>query len=91
MEISYDHNKNARNIQLRGLSFDEACRFDFATAVIEVDERQDYGEKRMTAIGLLDGIPHVLVFTVRHDAIRVISLRKANKREIIRYEKTPRP
>ena len=46
MEIEYDPAKSERNIQERGLSFELAVDFDFDTAVIRPDTRQDYGEAR---------------------------------------------
>ena len=86
MRIEFDPDKNVRNIRERGLTFGRAAEFDFETALIEIDDRNDYGESRLTAIGMLDDIPHVLVFTMRSDVLRVISFRKANKREVQRYE-----
>lgn len=86
MQIIFDPAKNARNIAQRGLSFDRMIEFDFQTALFGVDDRRDYAEARMTAIGKLGDIAHVLVFTMRSDALRVISFRKANKREVKRYE-----
>lgn len=53
MRISYDPAKNERNIRNRGLSFDSAAQFDFEGALYAVDERQDYGEMRYIAIGML--------------------------------------
>jgi uncharacterized DUF497 family protein len=56
-----------------------------------LDEREDYGEDRWIAIGLLKGIVVVIVFTERgENTIRVISLRKALKDERNRYEKAIR-
>lgn len=86
MRIEFDPDKNERNIRTRGLSFERAADFDFETALIDIDERLDYGEVRMTAIGSLSGIIHVLIFTMRGDILRVVSFRKANKREVRRYE-----
>ncbi|XSG85253.1 MAG: BrnT family toxin [Methylohalobius sp. ZOD2] len=88
MEISYDPAKNARNIRERGLSFERAVEFEFETALIVVDNRHDYGEVRYRALGLLDGRVHALVFTEKADGIRIISFRKANKREVKHYEQT---
>ena len=90
MQITYDPAKNERNINLRNLSFEEARRFDLGTAIVGADFRQDYGETRFTAIGLIDGRHHVLIFTMRGDLLRVISFRKANRREVISYEKATR-
>jgi uncharacterized DUF497 family protein len=70
--------------------------FDFAyvisifkdpTIVIERDQRWDYGEERYRAIGAIDKRVFVVVFTRRVKAIRIISARKANNREVKRYEK----
>lgn len=86
MRIEFDPDKNAWNIRERDLSFERAAEFDFETALIDIDRRLDYGEARMTAIGSLSGIIHVLIFTMRGDTLRVVSFRKANKREVRRYE-----
>ena len=53
------------------------------------DIRRDYGERRWTAVGLLYGRMHVLVFTETPDGLRVISFRKANKREVRKYGSRP--
>ena len=78
--------KNARNIRERGLSFDQVADFDFEGALFAVDGREDYGEVRYVGIGLLGDRVHVLCFTEGHAGIRVISFRKANAREVKRYE-----
>lgn len=85
MRISFDPAKNARNIRVRGLSFESAAAFDFNTALIRRDMRHDYGETRYVALGQLQGRLHVLCFTETRDGIRVISFRKANEREVKRY------
>jgi len=57
MEISFDPRKNARNIDLRELSFERAEEFEFATAWIIVDDRKDNGETRCRAIGFFSRTP----------------------------------
>jgi uncharacterized DUF497 family protein len=89
--ISYDLAKDARNIELRGLSFQRAAEFEFETAVFTIDVRQDYGEIRYRALGFLDGRLHTLVFVETAKGIRVISFRKANKREVRHYEQANQP
>ncbi len=86
MLIAFDANKNDTNIRDRGLSFERAANFDFETAVYKQDARYDYGEFRFRALGYLDGRMHALVFTETAKGIRVISFRKANKREVLTYE-----
>ncbi len=87
MEISYDKSKNRRNLLERNLSFEEVIEFDFEGARLSIDERKDYGEIRVRAIGFLRCRLHALVFTETEKGIRVISFRKANKRELTEYEK----
>ncbi len=86
MKIEFDETKNQRNIAERGISFNLAVKFDLATAKIWQDTRQDYGEIRYISLGYIGDRLYSMVFTVREDVLRVISLRKANNREIKSYE-----
>lgn len=85
MGIEYDPAKNDRNIRERALSFDRAADFDFTTAVFINEIRK--GELRRVAVGYLDRRLHVLCFIPKAESIRVISFRKANKREAKKYGK----
>ena len=85
MRITFDPVKNERNVRLRGLSFEQAADFAFDSALFAVDERREYHETRFVAMGLLGSRVHVLCFIEMPDGIRVISLRKANSREVNRY------
>lgn len=81
-----DPAKNARNVAEREIDLVHgAATFDFSTAIIAVDDRHDYGEVREVAVGFIGPRLHVLVFTMRGEACHVISLRKANKREVKAY------
>ena len=82
-----DPDKEDRNLAKRGLSLDLAEYLDWATALIWEDTRKDYGERRYCVLGFIEARLHSVVFTPREGKPRVISLRKANKREIKRYEK----
>ena len=88
MRVTFDPIKSQRNLRDRDLSFDQACDFNFEGALFAVDQRMDYKEVRFVAIGRLHGRLHVLCFTEVADGIRVISFRKANTREVHRYEKS---
>lgn len=85
--IIYDPDKNDANIFNRGLSFELVHQLDWDSVLIVEDDRYDYGEQRFQALGLIDGRLHMVVFTTRDDILRIISLRKANAREVARYEK----
>ena len=89
MRITLDPAKNERNVRDRGLSFEAVSGFDFDSALVWMDERQPYGETRYVAIGWLHGRLHVLCFTEAPGGIRVISLRKANPREVRRHAQNP--
>ena len=54
--------------------------------VIARDRRWDYGEARYRLLGAIEGRVFVLIYTVRGSAIRIISARKANRKEIREYE-----
>ena len=89
-DVCYDPAKNEWNIAERGLSFERAVEFDFDTALFVEDTRKDYGEVRWQALDLLDARLHMLVFAETGNGIRVINFRKANKREMRRYEQATR-
>ena len=77
----WDPAKEALNREKHGLGFEAVRRFEWRGVLEIEDTRFDYGERRWRAIGKIDGRLHVLVYAVRDDTIRVISLRKANQRE----------
>lgn len=87
MKIEYDKNKSEQNIRERNLSFDDAAYFDWETAFFEEDIRKVYSEKRIVALGYLKQRLHVICFTEIEKGVRIISFRKANNREVKRYEK----
>lgn len=87
MPITFDPAKNEQNIAERGISFELAADIDWETAQIREDTRKDYGETRLFILGMIRDRLHALVITPRGDDVRVVSLRKANKKEQILYEK----
>ena len=75
--------KAARNLRDHGVSFDLATTvFDDPFAVERLDDREDYGEERFILIGMAAGnILLFVVYTERKGRIRIISARRATKRE----------
>ena len=63
MFITYDQNKNRRNIEDRNLSFDRVADLDWNNAWIYPDTRNDYNEIRYIGFGMLDGRLHFVCFT----------------------------
>ncbi len=87
-ELSFDPIKSERNEAERGLSFSLVAYFEWDTALMKEDLRKDYGERRFQALGFIGDRLHAVVFTPRQDKVHVISLRKANAREVNHYEQT---
>ena len=82
MKITYDPAKRAKTLEGRGIDF-ESARDVFAGATLDFqDTRQDYGENRTITFGFLQGRMVVIVWTQRGEARHIISMRKANEREI---------
>lgn len=86
MNVEFDPLKNAKNIQERNLPFELVNELDWASSVTYEDIRKDYPERRFITLAELDGRLHVVCYALITDGIRVISFRKANKRERKRYE-----
>ena len=86
MIIDFDPKKSERNEHDRRLSFIRAIDFDWEGARYLEDVRNLYPERRFIARGYLDERLHVLCFTPIKNGVRIISFRKANSREVKRYE-----
>ncbi len=87
MAIIFDPKKNAKNIAERGLSFQLAEQLEWHTADVKKDTRKDYGETRLQVLACLDGRLYAVMVTPRDTDLRVISFRKANKKERDQYGK----
>lgn len=88
MNYEFDQAKDENNLDKHGLSLAEAEFFEWETAVVREDTRKQYAEQRFEATGYIGDRLHVMIFCFRSVSVRVISLRKANKREENRYAKT---
>jgi len=84
--VEFDPAKNARNLKGRGIGLDRFAEMDFDTAISVEDARKNYGELRLRVLGYIGGKLHAAVITPRGEKIRVISLRRANRREERAYE-----
>lgn len=81
MRFDWDPDKDERNQQKRGFGFDVAALIFEAGTIEWPDERRDYGEARVRAIGEVDGLVLHVVFTDRGDVRRIISARLASRKE----------
>ncbi|MBO0905557.1 BrnT family toxin [Jiella sonneratiae] len=90
--FEWDEAKRALNRAKHGVDFELARSLDRDVALIQPDLRRDYGEDRFQATGPIGTRLYVMIYTLRtdtsagRDIVRVISLRKANDREVLRYE-----
>jgi uncharacterized DUF497 family protein len=84
--VEFDPGKDVINRAKHGCSFVEALALDWHALLVIEDRRMKYGEPRWRGMGPIRGRLHCVVFTIRGDAIRVISLRRANRREIKAHE-----
>jgi uncharacterized DUF497 family protein len=73
--------QHAKTLRERGVGFDDGARIFEGPVLIWQDTHRNYGEDRFRAVGESEGdILHV-VFTWRGDRLRIISVRRANRKE----------
>lgn len=81
MRVTWDEAKRTENLRKHGLDFmDAEDLFEGYTVTLE-DDRFDYGEQRFVTFGILEKLVLVVVHTDKDDEIRIISMRKATRRE----------
>jgi uncharacterized DUF497 family protein len=81
MDFEWDERKNQVNIAKHGISFLSASRVFRGPVINKPDDRHDYGETRMIAIGVAEGREIAVVYTMRGDTCRIISVRRAGRDE----------
>ncbi len=85
MRIEFDPAKNASNLGKHGLSLALAVELDWDAALVWIDDRHAYGELRMIALAPKTSILYCVAFVDRGNMRRIISLRRANRREVKHY------
>lgn len=86
MDIQYDEAKRAKTLEERGLDFADAVLVFGGLVYTVTDSRREYGEVRNITYGLIDGDMVVIVWTLRGEARRIISMRCANEREQAKFQ-----
>jgi uncharacterized protein len=81
MEIEFDLAKRETTLKYRGLDFLDVPTVLAGRTYTLVDDRHDYGEKRLITYGKLNGRDVVIVHVERDGVTRVISMRHAHKKE----------
>jgi uncharacterized protein len=90
VKVEWDDKKRSNALAERGLDFADVAGVDWATAFTVEDARLDYAEARFVTMAPINNRLCVFAWCQRGEALRVISLRKANKRERNKYEKAIR-
>ena len=85
MNYEFDPAKDERNLDKHGVAMAEALEFEWDSAMVQEDTRRKYAEVRLQATGLIGVRLYVMIYCKRGDDVRIISLRKANPREVKRY------
>ena len=88
MNIEFDPAKDAVNVAKHGVSMALAERICWPDVLCMPDSRRDYGELREIGFAVIDERLYVVVFVQRGEKMRIVSLRKANRREVKLYDET---
>ncbi|HXJ94667.1 MAG TPA: BrnT family toxin [Terriglobia bacterium] len=78
MRYCWDEDKNRRNVALHGIAFEDAQTIFEGPTVERVDDRFDYGEVRMYAIGLVNGL-EITVVTRIEAIMKDVSSRRGGR------------
>lgn len=91
MNFEWDEAKSETCFTQRGFDFAYAARAFFdPNRIMRADTRFSYGEERYQLMGMIERRLFVVTYTPRHAAMRIISARKANQREVSHYEDSTR-
>ena len=86
MRYSWDEEKNRRNLVRHGIVFEDAQGIFEGPTVEKIDDRFDYGETRVYAVGLVNGLEITVVYTDENDdERRIISAWRSEPHERRRY------
>ncbi len=88
MEFEWDEEKRQSNLRKHGIDFVRAAAIFNGPVLEKVDNRYNYGETRFVALGEVEGVVLFVVITWRGSVCRIVSARRANKRERQQYYKS---
>lgn len=89
MRYSWDEKKNRRNLKDHGIAFKDAAKIFDGPTLEKVDDRYDYEEHRVYAIGVVNGVEITVIYTDRNDdERRIISAWRSEPQERRAYWKS---
>ncbi len=86
MRYTFDPNKAASNFVKHSVAFDVVEGFEWETALVRATLNHDTSEPRLFALGLVGEQLYAVAYSIETASVRIISMRRANNREIKRYE-----
>jgi uncharacterized protein len=91
MQFTWDARKNRQNVVRHGIAFEDAVRIFEGPTLEKADDRYDYGESRVYAVGVVNGIEMTVIYANRSgEERRIISAWRAEKHEREAYWKNVR-
>jgi len=92
LRFEWDEPKAAQNIAKHSLPFEYAARVFLDPNRLDGEgTRRPYGEERRLTLGSIEGRVYAVAYTMRGEIVRLISARKANRRERRKYHETLPP
>jgi uncharacterized protein len=85
LRIQFDSIKDSTNREKHGVSLAMAAELDWIASLVWVDARFEYNERRMIALAPVAGVLYYVAFVDRGNVRRIISVRRANRREVKHY------
>jgi uncharacterized DUF497 family protein len=87
VEFDWDDRKAASNLAKHGVAFEVVYELDWDVARVRIDDRKTYGEVRLlTVLADPNGLRYLVVFTPRHGKHRIISVRRAGRKEVAQWQ-----
>ncbi len=81
MLFEWDEQKRGTNLDTHGIDFADATRVFDGPTLERKDDRRDYNETRVVALGEIEGVVLSVIYTIRGQAVRLISARRASRDE----------
>ena len=88
MRIEFDRAKDLANRAHHGVSLSLAAQLDWDAALVWVDDRFEYDELRIVALAPETATLYYVAFIDHGDVRRIVSLRRATRREVTHYVET---
>lgn len=85
MKFEWNEEKRQATIKDRGVDFLYAALIFEGDTLTREDDREDYGEVRFASLGLVDGVPYVVIHAERGENIRLVTAWKAGRKDYEKY------